>query len=277
MLYTSRKMTEHRTIHLRVEFNSYEKSFLIQHLKAYLQRIKRYKPPVNLITPSMSTHHEMIQFDVTPELVIPAFQLFQLHIELIHSFSPVSEVYFSAYLDNNSDLFPECYQLLHSLQPDDSHNTLLPLSTSNGRFAIPSIYPQHQTKPLVLYSLSLNITIEQMQNSTSPYRIWKPVESNQGNIFFPDQQSLLHSLPSIQHPPPNFPTQDKKLSGKEPLKWNNRVHPKPQSNSSNKEDYSQVKPFEFNQNQLFGNASKGTLQNQQTHNYQEKSENNRLN
>ena len=108
----------------------------------------------------MSTHHEMIQFDATPDLMIPAFQLFQLHIELTHSFSPM---FFTAYLDNSSHLFPHCYQLLHSLQPVDAHNTLLPLSTSNGRFAIPSIYPEHEIKPLVLYTLTLNITIEQMQ------------------------------------------------------------------------------------------------------------------
>ena len=77
----------------------------------------------------MTTHHEIVQFDTTSETVISAFQLFQLKIELIHDFNPSSEVYFSAYLQNANDLFPECYQLLHNLQNEDSLSTLLLLST----------------------------------------------------------------------------------------------------------------------------------------------------
>ena len=116
----------------------------------------------------MTTHHEIIQFDSTPETVISAFQLFQLKIDLIHAFNP-SEIYFMAYLQNTNGIFPECYQLLHQFQNEDCTDTLLPLSTPNGRFPVPSIYPQHQTKPIVLYQLSLNLNMEQMQYSTSPY------------------------------------------------------------------------------------------------------------
>ena len=76
------------TYHLRIEFSNYEKSFLIQHLKPYLSKIKRYKHTANLNTPSMTTQHEIIQFDSTPETVISAFQLCQLKIELIHAFNP---------------------------------------------------------------------------------------------------------------------------------------------------------------------------------------------
>ena len=103
------------TYHLRIEFSNYEKSFLIQHLKSYLSKIKRYKPTANLTTHGMTTHHEIVKFDTTPETVISAFQLFQLKIELIHAFNPSSEVYFSAYFQNPNDLFPECYQLLYNL------------------------------------------------------------------------------------------------------------------------------------------------------------------
>ena len=87
-----------RTVHLRVEFNSYEKSFLIQHLKSYLSKIRRYKPTTNLNTPSMTTHHEIVQFDTTPEAVISAFQLFQLKISQARIHQASLWLYLASYL-----------------------------------------------------------------------------------------------------------------------------------------------------------------------------------
>ena len=68
-----------------------------------------------------------------------------------------------------------------------------------------------------------------MQYSTSPYRTWKPVEAQTGNIFGPDQQSLLHSLPSVQNHAPTFPQQGQKPLGQGPVRWSQRFHPKTQS------------------------------------------------
>ena len=85
----------------------------------------------------MTTHHEIIQFDSAPETAISAFQLFQLKIDLVHAFNP-SEIYFTAYLQNANELFPDCYQLLHQSEHVDCRDTLLPLATQNGKFPVPS-------------------------------------------------------------------------------------------------------------------------------------------
>ena len=76
------------TYHLRVAFSSYEKSYLIEFLHYYLAEIRRHNPLANLATPDMTSHHELVMFDSPPQTQISAFQLFQLKIELIHSFQP---------------------------------------------------------------------------------------------------------------------------------------------------------------------------------------------
>ena len=88
-------LTEMETtaFHLRVEFSNYEKSYLTEHLHSYLGKVKRYDPSMNVKTPSMTSNHDLLQFESTPETLIPAFQLFQLKIDLIHAFNP-SELYF---------------------------------------------------------------------------------------------------------------------------------------------------------------------------------------
>jgi hypothetical protein len=58
------------------------------------------------------------------------------------------------------------------------------------------------------------------KSSLSPYTDWKQVELSAGNIHFPNTQSLLHSLPSVQKPPPSFPNY------KHPVRWNERYHSK---------------------------------------------------
>ena len=152
----------------------------------------------------MTNHHALLQFDSLPTTAINAFQLFQLKISLIHSFNP-SELSFTAHLKDSSELFPNSYQLLNPNQIDSTQDTLLLLATPNGKFSVPSIYPQHKINTIVLYHLNLNINVEQIQYSKAPYNNWRPVETYFGNIHFPDQQSLLHSLPSLKNPPPPLP------------------------------------------------------------------------
>ena len=183
------------TYHLRVEFSNYEKAYLTEYLQSYLNTVKRHKPLAILHTPSMTSHHDLLMFDSSPQTQISAFQLFQLKINLIHSFNP-SEIYFTAYL-KDADQFPNSFNLINQFQADDCVNTLLPLSTKNGKLQIPSIYPPHHTKLIILHQLSLNLIFEKLQYSQSPYTVWKQVEVSAGNIHFPDTQSLLHSLPSV--------------------------------------------------------------------------------
>ena len=137
------------------------------------------------------------------KLKVSSDQLFQLKIDLIHDFDP-PELYFSLKLKNSEIFFPDCYKMIHPYQPNDCPGTMLPLATTNGKLKIKSIFEKHQLQQIYLYDLSLNCNIENMQYSSSPYTLWKPVEARNGFLYFPDTQSILHNLPNLQNPPPNL-------------------------------------------------------------------------
>ena len=86
---------ETTAFHLRVGFSNYEKSYLIEHLNSYLAKVKRYDPSMNVDTPSMTSNHDLLQFESTPETNIQAFQLFQLKIDLIMPSIPRSCIFLS--------------------------------------------------------------------------------------------------------------------------------------------------------------------------------------
>ena len=167
----------------------------------------------------MTTDHRLIQFKAKNEMDVSAYQLFRLHVKIIHSFLPDSRIYFIGCLDNSTRMFEDSYQVDHSLQPDDYGDTILPLNMADGTFPLPSIYSETEIKPLVLYSFTLNLSIEQMSYSLPPYQIWWPIEARGGNMFFPPDQSILHSLPSLQHPPPNATVQQRVPPRKDKVKF----------------------------------------------------------
>ena len=184
--------------HLKTLFSNYEKSFLMEHLVQYLQKIKRHLPQTqNFDTPFMNSDHILLQFESTQASNINAYELFPLQVMLWHSFAP-SELFFTAKL-TNSELFPKSYSLLHAHQTDLTQNTMLALSTLTGKLQVPSHYPKHQQKPILIYNLSLNLHLEQLQYAMSPYTVWHQVETTCGNLHFPNAPSLLHSFPPIQN------------------------------------------------------------------------------
>ena len=135
--------------HLKTLFPNYEKSFLMEHLVQYLQKIKRHLPQTqNFDTPFMNSDHILLQFESTQASNINAYELFPLQVMLWHSFAP-SELFFTAKL-TNSELFPKSYSLLHAHQTDLTQNTMLALSTLTGKLQVPSHYPKHQQKPILI-------------------------------------------------------------------------------------------------------------------------------
>ena len=151
----------------------------------------------------MKQDHTLVQFKGRDDTQVSAYQFFKLNVKMIHSFVPHSRIYFVCSLDNATYMFEDCYALINNLQPLESKESILPLTTQDGTFALPSIYADHEVKPIILYSFALDLSLEQMSYSLSPYETWRPIEARQGNMLFPLQQSILHNLPSIQHRPPN--------------------------------------------------------------------------
>ena len=109
-----------------------------------------------------------------------------------------------------------------------------------------------------------------MQYSTNPYRTWKPVEAQTGNLYFPDHKSLLHSLPSIQNHPPNIPPPGQKPV-REQVLWSQKSYPKTQ-NDYYQDDHSDVRTFSYKQNPF------ATKTNQQTRekDYNQKTESHKM-
>ena len=132
----------------------------MEYLVQYLQKIKRHLPqtPFPSTPPFMNSDHILIQFESTQASNINAYELFPLQVMLWHTFSP-SELFFTAKL-TNSELFPKSYSLLHSHQTDLTQNTMLALSTVTGKLQVPSHYPKHQQKPILIYNLSLNLNLQ---------------------------------------------------------------------------------------------------------------------
>ena len=207
------------TYHLRVIFFQYETTFLLTHLDNYLKQIQRNCPQFQPELPTMQIHHSLIQFQSTPLTRIPAYQLFPINVQLIHSFNP-SQVYFLAKLDNQENLFPQSFELLNPKQSSGS-KTLLSLDTNSGTLLIPSHYPPHQQEDIEIFSLSISACLESFQFSEAPFTAWKPVEASFGRLHFPSNMSILAALPPVQyanplsHPPPTHPSQKN-------LRWTER-------------------------------------------------------
>ena len=89
-------------------------------------------------------------------------------------------------------MFEDCYALVTSLQPEDSKESLLRLTTEDGTFAIPSIYTYHEVKPITLYTFALDLFLEQMSYALVPYSNWRLITAKEGNLSFPLEQSIIH-------------------------------------------------------------------------------------
>ena len=191
---------EVQTYHLKTLFSNYEKSFLMEHLVLYLKKIQRHLPQTSAISQTqtfLNSDHSLIQFQSPPESCVNAYELFPLEVKLWHAFSP-SQLFFTAKL-SNIEQFPNSYTLLHAQQTDLNQNTMLALNTPTGTLNIPSHYPKHQQKAILIHNLTLNLHLEQLQYSMAPYHVWHQVETAGGHLYFPSEPGILHSFPPLQN------------------------------------------------------------------------------
>ena len=207
------------TYHLRILFYQYEQTFLLEHLHNYLKQIQRNSPQFTPNLPNMNIHHSLIQFQSVPLTRISAYQLFPINVRIIHSFNP-SQISFLAQFENQENLFPQSFQLLHPKQTSGS-STLLALDTETGTMIVPSHHPPHQTEDIEVFSLSISACLESLQFSEAPFDTWRPVEASFGRLHFPSNMSILAALPPVQYPnplsqpPPALPNQKN-------LRWTER-------------------------------------------------------
>ena len=189
-----------QTYQLKIIFSQYEKCYLTDHLTQYVQKIQRHLPKVilDIDPPFMLSDHRLLQFESTATSLIPAYDNFLLDVKFWHMFNP-SRLLFTAKF-SNLNFFPNAYCLLHQSQTDEIPDTLLSLDTSTGTHLVPSHLLPHEIKPLLISQLSLNIHLEQLQYSLSPYDHWHQVESTAGHLHFPTTPSVDFSqLPPIQN------------------------------------------------------------------------------
>ena len=196
-------MTDQNTVqtyHLKLSFSQYEKSYLMEHLTQYSKKIQRHLPKQTFTQdpPFMTSDHRLLQFESTQTSLIPAYDSFLLDVKFWHTFQP-SQLCFTAKM-SNLNFFPNAYCLLHQSQTDVTPDTLLALDTSTGTHLVPSHLPPHEVKPLLIYQLSLNIHLEQLQYSLAPYNDWHQIETEAGHLNFPTTPSVNFSqLPPIQN------------------------------------------------------------------------------
>ena len=189
-----------QTYQLRLIFSQYEKCYLTDHLTQYVQKIQRHLPKaiLDIDPPYMLSDHRLLQFESTVTTLIPAYDNFLLDVNFWHMFNP-SRLLFTAKF-SNVNFFTNPYCLLHQLQSEEIPDTLLSLDTPTGTHLIPTHLPLHETKPLLISQLSLNIHLEQLQYSLAPYDIWHQVESTAGHLHFPSTPSVDFSqFPPIQN------------------------------------------------------------------------------
>ena len=132
-----------RLVRMKICFTNYDTTFIQQHLRSYIEKVNRYVPHLEMKTPRMKQDHTLLQFARRDVTTVPAYQLFTINIKMVHSFVPRSRVYFVCSLDNAETMLQDCCSLITSLEPEDSKESLLPLTTEDGSFPIPSIYPNH--------------------------------------------------------------------------------------------------------------------------------------
>ena len=80
-----------RLVQLKVTFTNYETEFIKQHLKAYICKVKHYKPKLEDTHTQMTLEHKLIQFNAFRDMQVSAYQMFGFHVKMLQTFIPESK------------------------------------------------------------------------------------------------------------------------------------------------------------------------------------------
>ena len=187
---------------IRVELFSFEKGCLEAYLENAIESIKRSHPNAAFPPFKMLSFHRLLEFQSASAQCTsaPAYGFFKLKIKLIQRSQPKPELFFVCSFPKASEYFPGCSQFMADFQPPEVLDTVLNLTTTNGRLVTPPVSQLTQENLVVLKMFSINILMENLSFSTPPFEQWRPVEVARGFLSFPQHQSLLAPLPDHQQP-----------------------------------------------------------------------------
>ena len=84
------------------------------------------------------------------------------------------------------------------------------------------------SKPVVLHSFNLHLSLEHFQFAQTPYTHWEPVQTFHGKMIFPLIGSTHHIMPNVTNPLPDYPYPARhRVSFTQPP--NRYQHPPPQT------------------------------------------------
>ena len=124
---------------------------------------------------------------------------------MVQSFKPQPHIYFTGVLQNLTKLFPNSYLLTDEFQPSEIPTPIIPLQTEDGSIYLPSLMKTEDSKPVVLHSFNLHLSLEHFQFAQTPYTNWEPVQTFHGKMIFPLIGSTHHIMPNVTNPHPDYP------------------------------------------------------------------------
>ncbi len=207
---------------LRVEFYGYERTAMESNIQNAIEKIQRmdvtYRAPPYRMLPS----HNLLEFTMTEETNIAAFEHFTLQISLIQQTTP-SCLFFIANLLDAPKMFPNS-SYVNGIYHKNTPYTLFRLDTDNGYLKTPPPKIRKLENEYVISTFQLSILMENLSFSIHPFDQFNPVESKNGKLFFPlvispmgqtSQTQMYQSLnqkftypPPPVHPPRLFRGQD---------------------------------------------------------------------
>ena len=193
-------MTQTREIQLRLVFTNYEIQFLDQFLNSHVQTIQRHNPHLHFEIPTLKKELTLLQFNPNLTQNILAFEIFVFQVQLIQSYHPHPNIFYTGVLKELSKLFPQAYLVTEDFQPKGVSAPLIPLQTENGSYKLPALDHSDSLQPIVLETFPLHLSIEHFQFAISPFKDWKPVQTLKGSMSFSLTASINHPMPSIQNP-----------------------------------------------------------------------------
>ena len=221
-------MTTDRVIQLRIVFTNYEILFLEKKLNSHILTIQRHHPHLKFDIPTLKKELVLLQFDPSLTRQIFAYKIFLFNVNLIQIHSPTPTMYYTGTLKDQNRFFPHSYLVTELNQPNGQPTQLIPLQTEDGLYQLPIIDKTDSTKPTILETFSLHLSIENFQFSIAPFTNWKQTQSWKGLMSFPLTPNANHSMPSIQNPNSHVSTlANQKVSFHQPFGYYQHSPPPP--------------------------------------------------
>ena len=181
---------------LRVEFYGYERTAMESNLQNALEKLQRMDTTFQAPPYKMLPHHNLLEFMMTENSQIPAFEHFILRIHLVHQSMP-SCLYFMATLLDDQKLFPNS-TYINGLYHQGVPSSFFRLDIDDGYLKTPPLKNKRLENETIIASFQLSILLENLSFAVSPFEDFNPVEVKRGKLFFPLQISPMGQTTQTQ-------------------------------------------------------------------------------